>query len=56
MVAPHVHILYSWSSYIQDALEQLLVTLNYQQEVLSAKKIELESSIPFGSNHEGKSM
>ena len=39
---------------MQDALEQLLVTLNYQQKVLSAKKNELESSVSFGSNLKGK--
>ena len=39
---------------VQDALEQLLVTLNYLQKVLSAKKLELESNIPFGAHHKGK--
>ena len=39
---------------MQDALEQLLVTLNYQQKVLSAKKIELEASVSFGNNLKGK--
>ncbi|XP_065884954.1 uncharacterized protein [Dysidea avara] len=37
-----------------DALEQLLVTLDHQQKVLSAKKAELEYSVTFGGHCESK--